>query len=375
MNCTQKKKLYINARFLSQNFTGVQRYAAELVQEMDNLIAENSPITENFEIVLLSPKNVNQSLELKHIKIKSVGMLSGHLWEQLELPIYIKNGILFCPGNMAPIFSLLSKTPVITTIHSISFKFYPSNYSSPYRIWYRLITPIIFRLSDIIITVSNSEKEYIKNSYNFNRNKIHVIQNGGPFKEFYSVLNIESAKQNLHAKAYILFVGSLNKIKNLKSVIDAFELLQNDINCDLLVIGENTKTFHKSRISVPLIKKNKVIFKGQINNSEELINLYKNAICLVFPSLYEASPLPPIEAMACGCPVIASNIPSLKERCGDAAIYCHPEDVNDIAKKILKVINDKKLRESYIKKGLLKTRDYTWKKCTEETLKLIKKLG
>jgi glycosyltransferase involved in cell wall biosynthesis len=167
----------------------------------------------------------------------------------------------------------------------------------------------------------------------------------------------------------------LNKIKNLQKVIDVFELLQNDIDYDLLIIGENTKTFNKSQLSVPQIGKNKIIFKGQINDSKELINLYKNAVCLVFPSLYEASPLPPIEAMACGCPVIASNIPSLKERCGDAAIYCNPEDVNDIAEKILKVINDKKLRESYIKKGLLKSRDYTWKKCTEETLKLIKNLG
>jgi glycosyltransferase involved in cell wall biosynthesis len=110
---------------------------------------------------------------------------------------------------------------------------------------------------------------------------------------------------------------------------------------------------------------------GQVNDTMAMINLYKNAHCLLFPSYYEASPLPPIEAMACGCPVICSDNHALRERCGTAALYCNPDDINYMASLVLSLYQDKTLRDTYIQKGLEHSQNFTWIECAKKTVSTL----
>ena len=108
---------------------------------------------------------------------------------------------------------------------------------------------------------------------------------------------------------------------------------------------------------------------------EELQALYKNALCFILPSLYEGFGLPVLEAMQNGCPVITSNISSLPEAGGDAALYVDPQDVNDIADKIQKVISNQKLRDDMMEKGYKQVKKFSWEKTARETLKALEEVG
>jgi glycosyltransferase involved in cell wall biosynthesis len=119
--------------------------------------------------------------------------------------------------------------------------------------------------------------------------------------------------------------------------------------------------------------------KGAVNylgfvNNEELAGLYRKASCFVYPSLYEGFGLPPLEAMACGCPVVVSNVTSLPEVCGDAGFYVNPLDVESIAAGIEKVLRDGELRQSMIEKGLERAKLFSWEKAAKEHLKVFEEL-
>ena len=97
-------KLYINGRFLTQSISGVQRYAYEFIKTVDERISQKDPLLSEYHIEILAPRNINQAYEVnfKNIVLHKIGTFSGHMWEQLELPFYCRDGILFCPGNTAP---------------------------------------------------------------------------------------------------------------------------------------------------------------------------------------------------------------------------------------------------------------------------------
>ena len=107
---------------------------------------------------------------------------------------------------------------------------------------------------------------------------------------------------------------------------------------------------------------------------EDLIKLYRSASCFVFPSFYESFGFPPLEAMACGCPVVVSNAGSLPEICGDAAVYCDPFNANDIAEKIMLVITNETLQEELRQKGMAQAKKFSWERCARETFAVIEKV-
>lgn len=368
------KRIYINARFLTQQTTGVQRYAQELVRAIDKLITTGEIDPNEYDIVLLTPnREFKCNMELQNIKIRRAGFLAGHAWEQLELPVYSKDGLLFCPGNVAPVYSLVTGRKIVTTVHSLSFKYFPDAYSLAFKAVYETLIPLVLKYADTVITVSDSERELILKQYPGSERALRVIHNGGVSDSFVQmVAEVESGLAG--EEPFILFVGSLSKSKNLTGVLQAVEIINKSREIHLKIVGEITKTFQDSNFTIPESIRGKVEFKGQINDTKTLVSLYKGALCLAFPSFYESSGLPVIEAMACGCPVIASDIPALKERCGDAAVYCNPVDVYDIAQKILSVIDEPLIKADLQQKGFARNRQFTWKKCALETFDVIRKL-
>ena len=189
--------------------------------------------------------------------------------------------------------------------------------------------------------------------------------------------NSKLLKEKYRVKGdYILFVGTLQPRKNIERLVEAFSRLKSKVkNLNLVIIGKKG-WMYEDILNAPekYNVSDRVKFLDSVSD-EELPVFYQNAICFVLPSLYEGFGLPVLEAMKYGCPVITSNVSSLPEAGGDAALYFNPENVNDIAEKIKKVIEDKTLREEMIQKGYQQIKKFSWEKTARETLQVLEQLA
>lgn len=353
----------INGRFLTQRVTGVQRYAREIVQALDTLLDAKHEI----KITVMSPRLSKDPPAWRNITLREVGRLQGHLWEQTELPWYSRGETLFCPGNTAPLVSLLGGQPVIVTVHDLSYKYFPEAYRMAFRLWYAFITPLILRCAQSVITVSNSERRAIIANFPYVAPRLHAIANGGwPTGVTASIPDSSSQHQN-----YILYVGSFSKRKNFPGLLEVAGRLIRQRGFHFVLVGDTSKSLVQSLVDISADISSHITFVGAVDDPATLASYYQRAACFLFPSLYESSGLPPIEAMACGCPVVASDIPALKERCGNAAIYCDPHDTNSIAAAVEQVMDDDALRARLRLLGHERAAIYSWESCANQTLDLI----
>lgn len=361
----EKHKVTINARFLTQKVTGVQRYAIELMKALDDLISKKDPATKDYSFALLCPPGRRQELGLKNIPIKQVGRFSGHLWEQFELPFYSRGGLLINLCNAAP----LIRRNQMVTVHDAAVFANPENFSFLFRTWYRVLLKGLSRVAKRIITVSLFSESELLRWCGTPESKLRVTHEG---KEHALAVPADDAilrKHDLERKPFVLAVSSASPNKNFRAVIRSLELL-GGVDFDVVIAGgANPKVFGASAGSLPASVKQ----VGYVSDGE-LRALYEHAACFVYPSFYEGFGLPPLEAMACGCPVIVSDAASMPEICGDAALYCDPLDPVDIAGKIRKLIDDTELRKRLRQRGLRRAASFSWSECARETLSVIKEV-
>jgi len=359
-------KIYINGRFLSQRTTGVQRYAAELVLALDRILSVDQALRSKYSFTILAPKGVKNTLNSNFIKFKSVGFLNGYLWEQFELPFYSFGSLLLNFCNMAPLFKKRS----IVTICDVSVFSNPSGYTTAFILWYRLALPIIGRMADSIITISDFSKREIIKFLHIPPDKITRIYLGVANSTLKTPSNsfVAHVTAKFKGEPFLLTVGSLNPNKNIKALLNSISYLR-DLNLKVAVVGgDNAKVFGDRNFIYP----DSVEFFGYVSESE-LQWLYANAALFIFPSLYEGFGLPPLEAMNHGCPVATSSAASLPEVCGDAALYFDPHDISDIASKIRTLIEDVGLQAIYRERGFERVKNFSWDNCALETLNLIHK--
>jgi glycosyltransferase involved in cell wall biosynthesis len=234
-----------------------------------------------------------------------------------------------------------------------------------------MLMPSIFRRAARILTVAQCEKRAMLEYYPATESRLRVIQNGCMAPETALMLASECPSLPIQAP-YLLYVGSLSRRKNVQGVIAASEILFEDFpDLTTVLVGGGTKVFHSREFSIPEVIRERFIFRGQVNDTAEICGIYRRAACFVFPSYYEASPLPPMEAMAAGCPVVASAIPSHHERLGDAALFCDPDDPSDIARKIATVLLDDGIAHGLRMRGVKRAGEFTWQRCAMETLRAI----
>lgn len=353
----------INGRFLTQPITGVQRYGHELLFALDKII----PSLPNIRVTLICPKFEGALPRLENITIVQGGRFGGHLWEQLDLPRLSRGKVLFCPGNTAPALSLIGGQPVVACVHDLSYLYFPTAYSRGFRLFYNAIVPLIFRRAKAVITVSESERQSIGKHYPFVAKRLFAIQNGGLSGD----MKPDAPPPAADAAKYVLYVGSLSKRKNFPNMFEVACRLAREKSYNFVFVGGTAAGLTSSGLSVPPDVADRISFAGQINETEALIKFYSSATVLMFPSFYEASPLPPIEAMACGCPVVSSAIPSLQERCGDAALYCDPSNIDDIAERVVDVMENPALQQDLRARGLERTKLFTWENCALRTIDVI----
>ncbi len=349
--------LIINSRFLTQNITGVQRFAIEISKQLKKQLGE--------KVQFISPKNIVHSELAKELDVKVIGDKTGHLWEQLDLPKYLKSidsPLVLNLANTAPFFYRNK----IVTVHDIAYERFPQTFDWKFRVFYKLLIPNIIKTAKHILTVSEFSKNEIHNLYGINLENIGVVYNA--VNEIFKSKKIETNQK------YILAVSSLNYQKNFHSLVKAFNQLD-DKSTKLYLVGSINKNFASIELLSEIEKNTNIVFKGRVDDNE-LIELYSNAICFVYPSLYEGFGIPPLEAQACGCPVICSNVASLPEVGGvDSVVYCDPYNVNDIREKIELVLNDKNLQNDLKIKGFENIKRFSWEESVRKIIEVIKEIN
>ncbi len=342
--------IIINARFLTQKVTGVQRFAIELSKQLKKL---------SDDILFVSPHNILDEALAAELGVVIIGKRTGTTWEQIDLRKYLRSKhkpllVNFCNTG------ILYYSRQIVTIHDMSYKVNPAWFSKKFYRWYNFLIPHIAASSRKIITVSNSSKNDIVKYLKIDVDKIAVVYNA-------SYLNSHDQPQNIARKPYILTVSSLEPRKNLGRLIEASKQLNGDVKLVIVGLG-NTKTFSHDFNKAELAEN--IVIKGYVPDNE-LAELMQFARAFVYVSLYEGFGLPLVEAMAMHCPVIASNIPVHQEICGNAAIYVDPYNVNDIGAGIQQLLDNNTLAETLAANGIENVKRFSWAVSAKKTLDII----
>lgn len=342
---TEKIHLTLDARMINHSGIGTN------LKNMIPILAEN------YSLTLLSSKKILSSFEwISKVNIIEVNSPIYSLKEQLELPKKIPHCDLFIsPHYNIPIFRIkTSKRAVI--INDVNHLVFANQLSLHKKLYAKYMINAAISKSDKIMTLSEFSKNEIIKYANVNQKEIKIIFCG---------IDIEKIKLNLHNKAfeeiqstynlpqnYFLYVGSIRPHKDLKTALTAFKIYTEKYQTQkkLVILGVQKDDYNGSDELSKIGDHENLVFPGYVKD-EELPLIYKNASCLMFPSIYEGFGLPPVEAMACGCPSIVSNSASLPEVCGEGALFFEPHNAEELIEKMSLLENDSALRNGLIKKG------------------------
>lgn len=347
-----RNKIYINARFLTQETTGVQRFAIEISKILKSQFSD--------KYIWVSPKNILNDEIAKLLEVVEIGNFSGHLWEQIELPSYLKkneSSLLLNLCNTAPVFY----SNKISTIHDMAFFENPLWFSKKFATFYRFLIPRIIRSSKKILTVSKFSKNEIIKYTSTPKENIDIV---------YNAVSKEFTNNQIQKEDYILTVGSLNPRKNLNTLIEGFQMIEDD-SVKLVITGSKDKVFANDYYHHQINENTNIVFTGHLNDNE-LLELYQKAKVFVFPSLYEGFGIPPLEAMACGVPVITSNIPVFRELYKDSALFF--SSTEELTSKLKLLITNIDLQNKLVDRGLNQVEKYSWESSANKLDEIISKL-
>ncbi len=309
---------------------------------------------------------------------------SRPLWTIFALSPAIRKekfDIFFSPTHYGPLFI---QTPQVISVLDISYKYFPELFKKKDLFQLNVWGGHSIRSARKIITISRSSKSDIIRKYGISEAKVEVAYLGvrEVLSSKYKVSSMKTLEKHGVKKPYILFVGTLQPRKNIVRLVEAFSRVVHPRgesaptsgvgkNLTLVIVGRRGWKYEEildapKRYGV----EDRVRFLESVSD-EELPAFYESAELFVLPSLYEGFGLPILEAMKYGCPVLASNVSSLPEAGGEAAVYFDPENVDEIARKIDEVLSDKELRDNMIKKGREQVKKFSWEKSARQVLKVL----
>jgi len=367
----KKRIIGIDARFYGPRQKGLGRYVQKLVDNLEKVDSSNQ------YIIFLRKENWSE-YQPKNPNFKKV--LANYPWygfkEQFLMPFKIwqqKIDLMHFTHFNLPVFCF---SPFVVTIHDLVLRRFPTRRASklsPIGYWlknlaYRIVISSAISRSKKIITVSNYTKGDILEYFKVDPDKIEVIYEGRPDKS----VKDTTVKSNI-AKPYLLYVGNAYPHKNLERLIFAFKKLVNDhqMSLRLVLVGEMDYFYKRLKDTCPRALLDKIIFTDFLPD-DDLNTLYQNASVYVFPSLYEGFGLPPLEAMSHDLPVVSSKAACLPEILGQAAIYFNPENIEEMADQIKKVLVDEKVRQKLVSLGQQRIKEYNWTKAALQTLELYR---
>lgn len=374
-------RIGIDARSLQEQFGGgVTEYARNLLKNIFDIDQENEYFLflNSLKTKLadqLQPKQPNVKIVAKYIPNKFLNS-SFALFKRPYLDeILGRVDVLFFPNINFAAFSPRVKT--VLTIHDLSFELMPKFYSPKSRIWHWLAGPrkLINQVNKIIAVSENTAFD-LRKYFSVPAEKITVVYSGvnyQDFQDFNPELLLRVRKKYSLPQKYILMLGAGDQRKNSLSLIEAYDRLAQEIaEIPHLVLvglkstgpGDGIKIISKSSV------KEKVVVYQYLPQADKKAIL-QAAEVLVYPSYYEGFGFPPLEAMACSVPVIASNNSALPEVVGEAGILINPDDVFELAFALKQILSDNKLRENLINQGKRKAREFSWKQAAKKTIDIL----
>lgn len=283
----------------------------------------------------------------------------------------------FAPAHYAPPW-LPPGCKLVVTIHDLAFLFYPGEFlpQDLFKLTH-WTSEAVHKAAEIITVSENTRLDVIK-QYHVSAGRVHQIHNGFTFERQTAPTTagfiIDSHHYHFKSREYVLYIGTLQPRKNIKTLLYAFAVFHKEQPDQRLVIAGKKGWMYAEIFD--LVKKLRiehvVHFVGYVSEYDKY-KLYAHALCYVLPSLYEGFGFPLLEAFATSCPVLCSQTSSLPEVAGDAALFFNPENANDLLDKLRKIESDLKLRNDMIDRGLARLKFYSWEKCGQQTLEVLLK--
>lgn len=349
--------IVINARFLTQDMRGVQRFAEQICLQLKTL---------RDDLVFVAPNEICLHESAERLQVRRIGRHRGHLWEQVDLPLWLARN-----GN-PPLVSLCNTAPLIygnqiATHHDITYIRHPESYSRTFTAMYRTLTPLLLGRVKALVTGSEFSRSEISAHYGYPASSISIVPSA--VDERFRPFCVDAGTRT--TAPYLLAVSSPSTHKNFARMVAAFLRIEGHDEVELRIIGDSNRVFAGTLHDV--YGSRRIRNLGRLPD-EELVEAYQGAAAFVFPSLYEGFGIPPLEAQACGCPVIAARAASIPEVLGDSALYFDPLKVADITRAMERILSDEALRQDLRRRGKNNVARYCWHSSARQLSRLIDKV-
>lgn len=349
---------------------GVSRYIEHLIQELPSASPDRFVVYGGWQ----SRTPRQQFTHRSGIRFSSSWVPTGRpemriFWEQVAAPIVLDRDqidVVHAPVNVAP---ALAHRPVVVTVHDLAFLRFPEQYPRFKQRYLSLMTRHSVRHAARVIAVSNSTRNDLVHYYGVSSERVSVVPNGvdPTLRPIDGNEIAEFRRARSLPEQFILFLGTLQPRKNLIALLRAWSKLDPSERLPLVVVGSQGWMYEPIYGEARALGvAGEVVFKGFAEPSE-LAGWYSAATIFVYPSLYEGFGLPVLEAMRCGTPVIASNVSSLPEVAGDAALLVDPTDVGALSDAIERLTLDSELRADLARRGLEWSGRFSWARTARET--------
>ena len=354
---------------LSVQLTGIGYYTLELARHLAKRLSD--------EIFILSPRGFVPSIQDDpkqtsnlHFIRPTVNPFTRHWWS-IGLPRYLrKNGIQVFHGTNFEV-PLRGNLPSVVSIHDLSPLLHPETHEKNVVRRARVRLPLMAQAADRIVTPTKAAQHEIHEHLKINSEKTTAIPEAA--RSCFRRLDYEQTKATRArlgiGDEFVLYVGTIEPRKNLLTLVHAFEEISTRRESPLQLVIAGRKGWMIDDL-LCLIKESpfnrRMILTGYLND-DELCALYSSCTVFVYPSFYEGFGLPPLEAMACGAPVIASRIPSISETVGEAALLFNPKDVPALASSIISLLEDESLRQTMSRKGMQRASEFSWERTAKLT--------
>lgn len=368
-------RIGIDARLYSTRYTGIGRYVKELIDHLLEIDQENEYILffNDPEYAAYLPPNARVSkrrVRADHYSLaEQTSFVSDLNREELDLAH-------FTHFNMP----VLYKRPAVVTIHDLSISKFPEMMKRKgvlQRMAYTYTIKNAVKVAKRVICISENTKEDAISMLGTDVQKIRVIYEGvaAEFQPITDATKLADIQKRLNiTKPFILYVGNFRIHKNLETLIRAFNLVRNRHGLDgqLVLAGDASQAGPEIEQAIHSLGLDAHVLRPGYVADEDLPALYSAARVFAFPSRYEGFGLPPLEAMACGTPVVAANTSSIPETLGDAALFTAAEDADEFAAQLAKAFGEESVRTDLRARGLARVKRFSWRKMAEEVLAVYK---
>lgn len=357
--------------------TGIEEYSYQVIKNLRGKLIED-------KIFLYIRKNQEIDFELpENWKIKTINF--WRFWTQIGLSLemlFHKVDVLFIPAHTVP---WIHPKNTIVTIHGLEYEFCPKAYSFWEKIYMRCSIKNSCKWAKKIIAVSENTKKDLINLYGVAEDKISVIYEGYEDKKQetrdkeqenfkFQITNAKSNPNEKILKPYLLFIGRLEERKNIIGIIEAFEILKEKykISHKLVLAGKPGYGFDKIQSKIQDTRYNNQIILPGFVSEEQKWDLLKNSEAFLFPTLYEGFGIPILEAQSVGTPIVTTIVSSIPEVAGEGALLVDPKKPEEIAQAVQKILVSEELKKDLIQKGLENVKRFSWEKCAEEIVEVLK---